>query len=87
MDFRDETFREFMKEKQYHMNQTDEWIASRYGDILLYNEIIELRLIALKQTLIKYNIEVITDLPFGQGLVEYRNKWKEMMSEAIKFRK
>lgn len=87
MNFNSEKFREYMKEKQYRMNQRDEWIASCYGNQLLYNEIIELRLIALRQILIKYNVEVITDIPWGQGLFEYRNKWKEMMSEAVKNRK
>lgn len=86
MNFNDEKFRECMKEKQYHMNQRDEWIASRYGNKLLYNGIVELRLIALRQILIKYNVEVITDIPWGRGLVEYRNKWIEMMSEAVKIR-
>lgn len=86
MNFNDEKFRECMKEKQYHMDQRDEWIASRYGNKLLYNEIVELRLIALRQILIKYNVEVITDIPWGRGLVEYRNKWIKMMSEAVKIR-
>lgn len=86
MNFDDENFRKYMKEKQYRMNEKDEWIASCYGNKLLYNEIVELRLIALKQILIKYNVEVITDIPWGQGLSEYRNKWKEMMIEAIKIR-
>ena len=86
MNFDNEKFREYMKEKQYHMNQRDEWIASRYGNELLYNEIVELRLIALRQILIKYNVEVMTDISWGRGLLEYRNKWIEMMSEAVKIR-
>ena len=56
MNFDDENFRKYMKEKQYRMNEKDEWIASCYGNKLLYNEIVELRLIALKQILIKYNV-------------------------------
>ena len=86
MDFDNEKFREYIKEKQYHINQRDEWIASKYGNKLLYNEIIELRLIALRQTLIKYDVEVITDIPWGKGLLEYRIKWEEMMNEAVKIR-
>lgn len=87
MNFDNEKFREYMKEKQYHINHPrDEWIASKYGNKLLYNEIIELRLIALRQTLIKYDVEVITDIPWGKGLLEYRIKWEEMMIEAVKIR-
>lgn len=84
--FNKDDFRECMKTKQYHLSDTDEWIASCYGDKLTYNEVIELRLIALRKTLIKYNIEVITDLPWGKGLVEFRNEWKKLMTEAIKNR-
>ena len=86
MDFDNEKFREYIKEKQYHINPRDEWIASKYGNKLLYNEITELRLIALRQTLIKYDVEVITDIPWGKGLLEYRIKWEEMMNEAVKIR-
>lgn len=83
MVFNNDDFREYMKTKQYRLNERDEYIASLYGDKLSFNEIIELRLIALRQTLIKYDIEVITDLSWGKGLVEYRNKWEQMMKEAI----
>ena len=54
---------------------------------LEYNEITELRYIAIRQVLIKYNVEVITDIPWGKGLLEYRNNWEKMMTEAIENRR
>ena len=87
MDFNKEDFREYMKIKQYKMNDRDQWIASRYGDKLTYNEVIELRHIAIRKVLIENNIEVITDLPFGRGLLLYRIEWEKMMITAIENRK
>lgn len=84
--FDNDKFREYMKTKQYHLSYRDEWIANRYGNKLTYNEVMELRLIALRKTLIKYNIEVITDLQWGKGLVEFRNEWEKLMTEAVKNR-
>lgn len=86
MTFDNEKFREHMKTKQYYLGERDEWIASLYGNKLTFNEIIKLRLCALEETLIKYNVEIITDIPWGKGIVEYRNKWEQLMEEAIKIR-
>lgn len=65
-NFNSDDFRRYMKDKQYTLDYRDQWIASLYGDKLTYNEIVELRLIAVRKTLIKYNIEVITDIPWGK---------------------
>lgn len=78
-----EDFKKYERKRQYQLNERDQWIASLYGDKLTFNEVMELRLIALRQTLIKHNIEVITDLPWGKGLVEYRDKWQQMMRDAV----
>lgn len=83
MSFSPEEFREHMKTKQYKLSERDQWIASLYGDKLTYNEIIELRFIAIRKILIENDIEVITDLPFGKGLLLYRDEWEKMMTKAI----
>lgn len=83
MAFNPEQFREYMKYKQYKLSDRDQFIASLYGDKLTYNEIVELRLLALREVLIKYGVEVITDIPWGKGLLEYRDKWEKMMEEVI----
>lgn len=83
MTFNSEQFREYMKYKQYQLSDRDQFIASLYGDKLTYNEIVELRLLALREILIKYKVEVITDISCGKGLLEYRNKWEMMMKEVI----
>lgn len=82
-----EEFREWNKTHQFKLNDRDMWIASLYGDKLTFNEVIQLRYFAIKETLIKYNVEVITDISWGKGLLEYRNKWEQMMNEAINHRK
>lgn len=87
MNFNSEKYKEYMKVKQYKMNDRDQWIASRYGDKLTYNEVIGLRHIALRKVLIENNIEVITDLPWGKGLLLYREEWEKMMEKAIECRK
>lgn len=78
-----EDFKKYERARQYQLNERDQWIASQYGDKLTFNEVMELRLIALRQSLIKHNVEVITDIPYGKGLLEYRNKWEQMMKEAV----
>ena len=83
MAFNSKQFREYMKYKQYQLSDRDQFRASLYGDKLTYNEIVELRLLALREILIKYKVEVITDISWGKGLLEYRNKWEMMMKEVI----
>ena len=83
MAFNSKQFRGYMKYKQYQLSDRDQFIASLYGDKLTYNEIVELRLLALREILIKYKVEVITDISWGKGLLEYRNKWEMMMKEVI----
>ena len=86
MSFDKEEYKNYMRIKQYRFNEIDEWIASKYGDKLTFNEVTELRLIAIRQILIKYNVEVITDISWGKGLLEYRKLWEEMMLDTIKTR-
>lgn len=86
-EFNKEEFRNYMKIKQYKMDARDDALATYYGDILTYNEVMELRTIAIRKVLIENNIEVITDLPWGKGLVMYRTEWESMMKKAAEARR
>lgn len=85
--FNNEEYRNYMKIRQYRMSDRDHIIATNYGDKLTYNEIMELRTIAIRKTLIENNIEVITDLPWGKGFLLYRVEWDSMMQKAVEIRK
>lgn len=77
-------YREIMRERQFKIPSKIEYLTKYYGDFLTYNQITLLYSLAVSEVLITHNIEVISDLPWGKGLLLAKRKWIQLMDEALR---
>lgn len=82
----EEVFREHMRINQYHIPKRLNYLARYYPEIpwfsaqRLYTAIVE-------KYLTIFQVEIITDIPFGRGFVLVRNEFEESLKKIEKERK
>ena len=78
-----EDYREIEKYHQYILHSRELYLIERYNFDTLPLRIINRALaLAVDETLHKYNVEVISDVPFGKGFLHMRARLLELLEQS-----
>ena len=83
MFFNSKEFKQYEKGHQYTLHSRDTYFIERNGYDVLPLRIIhhDLRL-AVDEVLCKYQVEVLSDIPYGQGYLEMRKRFAVLLKES-----
>ena len=78
-----EDYREFEKCHQYVLHSRELYLIERYNFDTLPLRIINRALkLAVDETLYKYKVETISDVPFGKGFLYMRTRLLELLEQS-----
>lgn len=86
MIFREEEYKKWELKNQFFIPRRLEYTAHQFGSELTYNEITDFYAMAVQETLMFYNIKVLSEAPFGIALIKARDRWIEKMTTCLKTR-